>query len=74
MPKFLENKLKAEYGQDSATPYKVMNALGVMRGNVETPKGVAMEAKHAAGLDAARASHPYAPRLGKFLHPKKFSR
>lgn len=48
MPKFLENKLKAEYGQNSAIPYKVMNAIGAMRGNKETAKGRAMEKKHAA--------------------------
>jgi hypothetical protein len=46
MPKFLENKLKAEYGAKSAVPYKVMNAIGAMRGNQETPKGAAMEKKH----------------------------
>ena len=46
MPKFLERKLKAEYGANSAVPYKVMNAIGAMRGNKETPKGAAMEAKH----------------------------
>ena len=43
MPKFLENKLKAEYGQNSATPYKVMNAIGAMQGNQETPKGAAQD-------------------------------
>ena len=47
MPKFLENKLKAEYGANSKIPYKVMNKLGVMRGNKETAKGVAMDEKHA---------------------------
>jgi hypothetical protein len=46
MPKFLENKLKAEYGADSKIPYKVMNSIGAMRGNKETPKGKAMERKH----------------------------
>jgi len=46
MPKFLENKLKAEYGKDSKTVYKVMNAIGAMHGNKETPKGRAMEKKH----------------------------
>lgn len=48
MPKFLEKKLKAEYGQNSKIPYKVMNKLGAMRGNQETPKGRAMQAKHEA--------------------------
>lgn len=48
MPKFLEDKLKAEYGADSKIPYMVMNKLGAMRGNKETAKGRAMEAKHEA--------------------------
>lgn len=46
MPKFLENKLKAEYGANSSTPYKVMNKLGYMRGNKETAKGRAAQKKH----------------------------
>jgi len=46
VPKFLETKLKREYGENSAIPYKVMNSIGVMRGNKETAKGKAMEAKH----------------------------
>lgn len=46
MPKFLEEKLKREYGQDSSVPYKVMNAMGVMRGNKETAKGRALDKKH----------------------------
>lgn len=46
MPKFLEEKLKKEYGADSDIPYKVMNSMGVMHGNKETKKGRAMERKH----------------------------
>jgi len=46
MPKFLEDKLKKEYGQNSAIPFKVMNKLGAMKGNKETPKGAAMQAQH----------------------------
>lgn len=46
MPKFLEDKLKKEYGSTSKIPYMVMNKLGAMRGNKETAKGVAMERKH----------------------------
>ena len=65
MPKFLERKLKAEYGQNSATPYKVMNAIGAMHGNKETPKGAAMDAKH-----EAKMGHPHS-NLGKYLHPRK---
>lgn len=49
MPKFLEAKLKKEYGAKSSIPYKVMNTMGVMKGSRETPKGVAMEQKHHSG-------------------------
>lgn len=48
MPKFLEDKLKQEYGADSSIPYKVMNKLGYMHGNKETAKGAAAERKHEA--------------------------
>jgi hypothetical protein len=50
MPKFLEDKLKAEYGAKSAVPFKVMNAIGAMRGNKETPKGAMMATEHAAKM------------------------
>jgi hypothetical protein len=46
MPEFLEKKLKAEYGQNSKVPYKVMNKMGAMRGNKVTKKGLAMQRKH----------------------------
>jgi hypothetical protein len=39
MPKSLEDKLKRKYGAKSATPYKIMNKMGVMKGSKETPKG-----------------------------------
>ncbi len=51
MPKFLERKLKAEYPNEPAAPYKIMNAIGAMHGNKETPKGRAMEVKHAHHSD-----------------------
>ena len=60
MPKFLERKLKARYGADSAIPYKIMNSIGAMHGNKETAKGRAMERKHAS-------DHP-SRNLGKHLH------
>ena len=50
MPAFLEAKLKREYPNDPAAPYKIMNSLGAMRGSKITPKGVAMEKKHKADL------------------------
>ena len=46
MPKFLEEKLKKEYGSNSSIPYKIMNSMGVMHGNKETEKGREMEKKH----------------------------
>lgn len=46
MPKFLEDKLKAEYGNNKHAIYSTMNKMGAMHGNKETAKGRAMEAKH----------------------------
>lgn len=48
MPKFLEKKLRAEYGNNPHAIYGTMNKIGAMRGNKETAKGRAMEAKHNA--------------------------
>ncbi len=47
MPKFLEDKLKAEYGDNKHAIYGTMNKLGAMKGNKETAKGRAMAKKHA---------------------------
>ena len=47
MPKFLEDKLKKRYGKNSKVPYKIMNAIGAMKGNKETAKSKAMAKKHA---------------------------
>ena len=54
MPKFLEDKLKREYGADSKIPYAVMNKLGAMNGSKETAKGRAMEAKHERDMKRGR--------------------
>lgn len=67
MPKFLIQKLKAEFPGNPRAVYGTLNDIGAIKGNKETPKGAAMQAKH----DAAVASHPNAKRLGAFLHPKK---
>ncbi len=53
MPKFLENKLKKEYGAKSATPYKIMNKMGAMKGSKETAKGAAMEKMHKSKVKSA---------------------
>lgn len=46
MPKFLEDKLRAEYGNNPRAIYGTMNKLGAMHDNKETAKGRAMERKH----------------------------
>lgn len=46
MPKFLEDKLRAEYGNNPHAIYGTMNKIGAMHGNKETAKGREMEAKH----------------------------
>ncbi len=67
MPKFLEQKLKAEYPGNDRAVYGTLNQLGAMHGNKETPKGRAMQAKH-----EAKAGHPNRHKnLGGYLHPKK---
>jgi hypothetical protein len=51
MPKFLEDKLKAEYPGNLRAVYSTMNKIGAMKGNKETAKGRAMQQQH--GLDQA---------------------
>lgn len=46
MPKFIENKLKKEYGEHSPAVYATMNKLGFMHGNKETEKGREVDKKH----------------------------
>jgi hypothetical protein len=58
MPKFLETKLKREYGENSAIPYKVMNSLGAMKGNKETAKGREMESKHEKDTKMKKTAMP----------------
>jgi len=55
MPKFLEDELKKKYGGDSSVPYKIMNSLGVMKGNKETAKGRSWDAKHKRDVKAGKA-------------------
>lgn len=53
MPKFLEQKLKKEYGAKSKVPYMIMNKMGAMHGNKETAKGKRMTKKHQAKISKA---------------------
>jgi hypothetical protein len=54
MPKFLEEKLKKEYGSNEHAIYGTMNKLGYMKGNKETKKGKKVEAKHEKQLAAIK--------------------
>ena len=56
MPKFLEDKLKAEYGSNKGAIFGTMNKTGAMKGNKITPKGKRMEAKHALKVKRATPS------------------
>lgn len=54
MPKFLEAKLKKEYGNNPRAIYGTMNKIGAMHGNKETAKGMSMERKHRAKMALQR--------------------
>ena len=62
MPKFLEDRLRAEAAKQGLKGrradryvYGAMNNLGAMRGNQETAKGRRMQAKHRRDVQAGRA-------------------
>lgn len=54
-PKFLEEKLRKEYGDNPHAIYGTMNKIGAMHGNKETKKGKRMEKKHSAHEKALKA-------------------
>jgi len=65
MPKFLEAKLRAEAGKRGFKGneadhyvYGALNNMGAMHGSKETPKGAAMDRKHAADMKPRRRLHP----------------
>ena len=55
MPKFLEDRLKAEYGNNPHAIYGTLNKIGAMKGNKITAKGKAMDKKHAADVKKGKA-------------------
>lgn len=76
MPKFLERKLKQEYGEASNIPYKVMNKLGYMHGSKETAKGRAAEEKHEGDMQVrgmVPALNAGMKKHAKRMPPKKMS-
>jgi len=56
MPRFLERKLKREYGENSHIPYAIMNSIGAVKGNKETAKGKEMERKHTRDMSHRSSS------------------
>lgn len=84
MPKFLVDKLKAEYPDNPSVVYGTLNTIGAMNGPNETAKGAAMQAKHDATVKAPAApkatpmaakpktggAHPL-KNLGAFAHVPK---
>jgi hypothetical protein len=54
MPKFLEDKLKKEYGNNPSAIYGTMNKIGAMKGNKITKKGKTMEKKHKKFSEVAK--------------------
>lgn len=52
-PKFLEDKLRKEYGNNPKAIYGTMNKIGAMKGSKETPKGKTMEKQHKAKVRSA---------------------
>lgn len=56
MPAFLEEKLRQEYGNNPHAIYGTLNRLALMRGSKITPKGRALERKHAADVRAGTAA------------------
>lgn len=55
MPKFLEQKLKAEYGDNKHAIYGTMNRIGAMLGNRQTKKGESMQKKHDRDVKLGKA-------------------
>ena len=55
MPKFLEAKLRSEYGNNPHAIYGTLNNIGAMRGPKETAKGREMQKKHDRKLSAQAA-------------------
>lgn len=70
MPKFLEDKLRAEYGNNPRAIYGTMNKIGAMRGNKETAKGREMERKHEADMKKPSAGKVESMRVEVHRGPK----
>lgn len=58
MPKFLEDELKKEYPNNPGAVYGTLNKIGAMKGNKETAKGRAMQAKHERDTRGSGRTNP----------------
>ena len=56
MPKFLEAKLRAEYGNNNHAIFGTMNKVGAMKGSKITAKGKRMEKKHERDVKMGKIS------------------
>jgi hypothetical protein len=66
LPKFLEEKLRAEYGNNPHAIFGTMNKLGAMHGSKETARGAQMQAKHDAKV--GHTSHlPHGHKASGFM-------
>ena len=74
MPKFLEAKLKKEYGNNPKAIYGTMNKIGAMKGNKETPKGKQMEKKHEAKFQGKGTRARLNTAASKMMFSSKYSK
>jgi hypothetical protein len=65
VPKFLENRLRDEYGDNDNAIYGTMNKIGAMKGNQETEKGREMERKHESDVKRGKFGEPKPERKRK---------
>lgn len=77
MPKFLEQLLQQAAAAKGLTgraadryTFGAMNDMKVMRGNQETAKGRAMDAKHSRDVAAGRASNPTTGPINESTAPR----
>ena len=54
MPDFLKKQLEREYPNNPSAVWGTLNRIGAVKGNKITPKGRAMEKKHASKMKRKR--------------------
>jgi hypothetical protein len=74
VPKFLEDKLKKQYGNNKHAIFGTMNKIGAMHGSKITPKGMRMEMKHETKIKGLGGTEVKAPKDHKKKKEKSFAR